>query len=100
MFGHTTFFLSTAARWLQRLYVDMRELEERRLLINHPWREQFLHWSHDGKNWHIHGHLLPPKSSYRSTTSSGWCPGQPSSSADADAPELGGAHGIRNAPEN
>lgn len=66
-----------ALRWAQHLHVQVRELEERRMLLNRPWEEDFLHWSHNGKNWHLHGHVVPPaKRRYRSTTRSGWCPAQ------------------------
>jgi hypothetical protein len=50
------------------------ELQERWLLLNRPWEEEFLHWSHDGENWQLHGHRLPPPRRRLGTTSTGWCP--------------------------
>lgn len=52
------------------------ELQERTVLRNQPWREDWLHWSYDGHAWQLHGHLVPPAGGREpSTTSSGWCPG-------------------------
>jgi hypothetical protein len=50
------------------------ELHERLLLLNRPWEEHFLHWSWNGYDWQLHGHLPPPSGRRRSTTSTGWCP--------------------------
>jgi hypothetical protein len=67
------------ARWcrrcgsrLARLLATQRELEERRLLAHHPWEEDFLHWSADGR---LHGTLSPPDGRRRSVSRLGWCPG-------------------------
>lgn len=74
---NSTARIRTALRWLQHLYNQMHELEERRLLLNCPWEEDFLHWIHDGRTWYLHGHLAPPKKgSCRSTTRNCWCPVQ------------------------
>lgn len=52
------------------------ELSERQSLLNRPWEEELLHWSWDGHEWRLHGHLMPPPNRRRhSTTRSGWCPG-------------------------
>lgn len=67
-----------AARWLalRSVLSDIRELQQRRALFDRPWEEEFLHWAHDGQDWHLHGHLAPsPGRRSRSVTSRGWCPG-------------------------
>lgn len=52
------------------------ELSQRQSLLNRPWEEEMLHWSWDGREWRLHGHLTPPPGRRRhSTTDSGWCPG-------------------------
>jgi hypothetical protein len=52
------------------------ELAQRQDLLNRPWEEDLLHWAYDGREWHLHGHLLPPPGRRRhSTTRAGWCPG-------------------------
>ena len=69
--------------WLQVLIsraaqvaAEVKELEERRDLLNRPWEEEFLHWAHDGQGWQLHGHWLPDmRKRSRSVTSTGWCPG-------------------------
>jgi len=69
--------------WLQSLIqrittvsAEIRELEQRRDLLNRPWEEEFLHWAYDGHEWRLHGHRIPgPGKRGRSVTSSGWCPG-------------------------
>ncbi|NYH77525.1 hypothetical protein FHR84_000839 [Actinopolyspora biskrensis] len=72
-----------AIRWLRQLGTRIRELEERRILLNRPWEENFLHWSHDGGSWRLHGHLVPTtRNRCRSTTRSGWCPAQAGCSTD------------------
>lgn len=53
----------------------MTELEQRRLLLNSPWEEEFLHWALDDDGPHLHGHFVPRSRRSRSVTSSGWCPG-------------------------
>jgi hypothetical protein len=59
-----------------RISAEVRELEERRDLLNRPWEEEFLHWARDERGLHLHGHLVPPpKSRTSSVTSTGWCPG-------------------------
>lgn len=59
-------------RWLRTTCGDIDELEQRRVLLLEPWREQYLHLGLDGR---IHGRYLPPagRPSF-SVTSSGWCP--------------------------
>jgi hypothetical protein len=55
-------------------------LHERMALRRQPWLEEFLHWSFDGQEWRLHGHLLPPGDGrLQSVTSDGWCLGQESS---------------------
>ena len=76
-----------------RVWAEIRELEERRNLLNRPWEEEFLHWAHDEHGWHLHGHKIPPsRSRTRSVTSTGWCPGllrsqQPDTPATRDQPD-------------
>ena len=53
----------------------MTELEQRRLLLNSPWEEDFLHWALSDDGPRLHGHLVPQSRRSRSVTSSGWCPG-------------------------
>jgi hypothetical protein len=66
------------ALWLalRSVLSDIRELQQRRALFDRPWEEEFLHWAHDGQDWHLHGHLVPSAGRRsRSVTSRGWCPG-------------------------
>jgi len=50
-------------------------LYERQDLLNRPWEEELLHWSWNGQQWQLHGHLPPPRDGRRhSTTTDGWCP--------------------------
>ncbi len=61
---------------LQRLTADLRELEERRGLLDRPWEEDFLHWACEDDGWQLHGHIVPPpRRRTSSVTSQGWCPG-------------------------
>ncbi|NMI01372.1 hypothetical protein [Pseudonocardia acidicola] len=54
----------------------MRELEERRALLDRPWEEDFLHWARGEAGWELHGRIAPPpRWRSRSVTSTGWCPG-------------------------
>jgi hypothetical protein len=69
------------ARWrrlvacLQELVADYERLHERQQLLDRPWEEDFVHWSWDGQEWQLHGHLTPPPDGRRrSTTRDGWCP--------------------------
>ncbi len=55
-------------------WAGYRELHERQVLIRQPWKEEVLHWSWDGQDWRLHGHLDPAPRGLRSATSSGWCP--------------------------
>jgi hypothetical protein len=56
---------------LRRLWAGQVELQERLILLNRPWEEQFLHWS-DGQ---LHGTVAPPADGRRrSVTGQGWCP--------------------------
>jgi len=57
----------------RKFWWGYRDLLERQRLLQRPWEEEFLHWSSEGQ---LHGHL-PPAGRSHSTTSSGWCPGQP-----------------------
>ncbi len=60
-------------RGLRDFFATSVELHERLLLLNQPWREEFLHWSIDGQ---LHGWRPPPLGRHNfSTTSTGWCPG-------------------------
>lgn len=60
---------------LRKFVQDYERLYERQQLLNRPWEEDLLHWSWDGQNWQLHGHLSPPTDGRRrSTTSDGWCP--------------------------
>jgi hypothetical protein len=59
-------------RTLRRFWADQLELQERLLLLNRPWEEEFLHWA-DGE---LHGSVPPPADGRRrSVTGRGWCPG-------------------------
>ncbi|MDT7709420.1 MAG: hypothetical protein QOG20_5027 [Pseudonocardiales bacterium] len=51
------------------------EVEQRRLLLNRPSEEEFLHWALDEDGPHLHGRFVPQSRRSRSVTSSGWCPG-------------------------
>ncbi|HKS48674.1 MAG TPA: hypothetical protein VJT49_26920 [Amycolatopsis sp.] len=65
--------LSRLLALLRDFLTQQTELTERRLLLDRPREEEFLHWGQDGR---IHGHLLPPPGRRRlGTTRSGWCPG-------------------------
>lgn len=55
---------------------EVEEWEERRVLINRPWEEEFLHWVREGDGWHLHGQLPPPRHGCRCPTSGGWCLGR------------------------
>jgi hypothetical protein len=60
-------------RWLRTACGDSDELEQRRMLLLEPWREQYLHAGLDGR---VHGWFLPPAGRHGvSVASSGWCPG-------------------------
>jgi hypothetical protein len=60
---------------LREFHAAQVELQERALLRSSPWLEDQLHWSFDGEEWHLHGHLAPPDGRVRSVSRSGWCPG-------------------------
>jgi hypothetical protein len=61
---------------IARESAEIRELVERRDLLNRPWEEEFLHWARDERGERLHGHLIPPaQRRARSVTSTGWCPG-------------------------
>jgi hypothetical protein len=73
-------------RVLRRVTGDLRELDERRALLDRPWEEDFLHWAHDEQGWHMHGHLVPPpRRRGSSVTSRGWCPGLSTAEVSAAA---------------
>lgn len=63
---------------VRRLWTRLREANsdqveawERLWLLNHPWEEEYLHWTPDGD---LHGQLTPPPGRRRhSVTSGGWC---------------------------
>jgi len=57
---------------LRRLWGSYCELLERQLLQQRPWEEEFLHWSFDGRAWHLHGDP-PPNGQTRGATSGGGC---------------------------
>jgi hypothetical protein len=59
-------------RALRGSWARQVELQERLLLLNRPWEEEFLHWA-DGE---LHGSVVPPADGRRrSVTGAGWCPG-------------------------
>lgn len=61
---------------VRRFVAEQTEIQERRLLLNRPWEEEFLHWVGEGDNRRLHGHIPPPE--FRqgfSVTRGGWCPG-------------------------
>jgi hypothetical protein len=67
--------LRRLAKRLHRFSSDLRELGERRVLLDRPWEEDFLHWARDGQRCQLHGHLVPsPRRRASSVTSRGWCP--------------------------
>jgi hypothetical protein len=67
--------LRRLAKRLHRFSSDLRELGERRVLLDRPWEEDFLHWARDGQGCQLHGHLVPsPQRRASSVTSRGWCP--------------------------
>ncbi len=73
--------------WLRERKDVQLELCERRVLLNRPWEEDFVHWAYDGSGWHLHGHLLPPHAKgRRSTTSRGWCPALRATALPTDVP--------------
>ncbi|WP_188837115.1 hypothetical protein [Flexivirga endophytica] len=63
--------LHRARWWLQVLFTEGIELQERLLLLNRPWEEDLLHWSATGD---LHGSQPPPLSGQHSVTGTGWCP--------------------------
>jgi hypothetical protein len=78
---------------LLRVASGVRELEERRALLDRPWEEDFLHWACDEQGWHLHGHLAPPRRRRtKSVTSRGWCPGLPANSHQIDRRTALSAH--------
>ena len=48
---------------------ECSEIQERLVLLNRPWEEEYLHWSGDT----LHGHVVPPARRRCSVTRSGWC---------------------------
>ena len=82
-------------RWLDRLRefnATQIELQERVLLLNRPWEEEFTHWAHDGHDWQLHGHRPPPADGRRhSVTSRGWCLGCRRPAGPSDQPGPGSA---------
>ena len=76
MTTHSPTWLHTLIARSVQVCAEIRELEERRDLLNRPWEEEFLHWAYDGQQWRLHGHRMPvPGKRGRSITSTGWCPG-------------------------
>jgi hypothetical protein len=77
--AHLPDFASTPGS-VRRLWSRLREanaaqveLWERLWLLNHPWEEEYLHWTPDGQ---LHGTLTPPPGRGRpSVTTDGWCLG-------------------------
>ena len=68
--------LGRISAWCRKTWADIGELEQRRLLMLQPWREEFLHLGLDGR---IHGRFAPPRGRVGfqagfSVTNSGWCP--------------------------
>lgn len=74
--GRPTAVLARLWQAFRRFNADTIELQERLLLINQPWREEFLHYAHDGRAWQLHGHRIAPDGRTQAVTSNGWCPGQ------------------------
>jgi len=74
--GRMSWFLDVLDRLREANAAQVR-LHERMALRRQPWLEEFLHWSFDGQEWQLHGHLLPPGDGHLlSVTSDGWCPRQ------------------------
>jgi hypothetical protein len=60
---------------LRHVLADVRELEERRSLLDRPWEEDLLHWARGDQGWQLHGQFVPPaRRRTSSVTSRGWCP--------------------------
>ncbi|MGA8112514.1 MAG: hypothetical protein WCA46_02505 [Actinocatenispora sp.] len=59
-------------RRVHEFHAELAEQYERQWLLNHPWEEEFLHWTPDGQ---LHGrHLAPPSGRRRhGVTRTGWC---------------------------
>jgi len=80
----STIHRSDTVRADRRLWARLRgawatqlELHERVMLSRQPWLEDHLHWSFDGEEWHLHGHLPPARGGrVPSVTGEGWCPAQ------------------------
>jgi hypothetical protein len=60
---------------VRRFWAEQAEIQERIVLLNRPWEEDYLHWSGEGAQADLHGRLLPPSGRRRGVTRSGWCPG-------------------------
>lgn len=41
--------------WLRQVLADVRELEERRALLDRPWEEDLLNWARGDQGWQLHG---------------------------------------------
>ncbi len=62
-------------RRLRDFFNAQTELQERLLLLNQPWLEDFTHWSGSEDDPHLHGYLPPPAvRPQHSVTRNGWCP--------------------------
>jgi hypothetical protein len=73
--GSLTTLHHRAAERVRRVFADVRELDERRALLDRPWEEDFLHWARDDQGWQLHGKFVPPaRRRTNSVTSQGWCP--------------------------
>ncbi len=57
---------------VREVVAEQAESQERLVLVNRPWAEEYLHWSpRDGT---LHGELMPPPGWRRySVTRGGWC---------------------------
>lgn len=64
--------MSLLWRRLRDFFNAQTELQERLLLLNQPWLEDFTHWSGHEDDPYLHGSLPPPAG--HSVTRDGWCP--------------------------
>ena len=63
-------------RTLRRIDAEITELQERQRLLHRPWEEEYVHWSHAGDEWRLHGSVLGSDDGRRhSVTRDGWCVG-------------------------
>ncbi|HET8600663.1 MAG TPA: hypothetical protein VFL99_10080 [Segeticoccus sp.] len=76
--------VQAAWRRFRDLNAELVEAWERLWLLNHPWLEDYLHWTPEGD---LHGEVTPGKGwRMPSVTRGGWCPGQARSGSTDQSP--------------